>query len=72
VTLTWAAGSGSAPTSYTIMARLSATGPVIASLPVTGNTTTVAAPPGTYFVTIVANNAAGSSAQSNQITIVVP
>ena len=71
VTLTWTTPAGS-PTSYTILARLAPGGPVVAALPVTGNAVTVPAPAGTYFVTIVATNSLGSSAESNQITVVVP
>jgi hypothetical protein len=72
VMLTWSAGAGSSPTSYTILARFSPGGAVAMSVPVTGNSFTTAAPPGTYYVSVVANNGAGSSAESNQITLVVP
>jgi hypothetical protein len=30
------------------------------------------APPSTYFVSVVAANALGTSAESNQVTVVVP
>jgi hypothetical protein len=70
VTLSWSAPAGTE--SYTIRARLTPGGPVIASLTLTGNTITVPAGPGTYLVTIAANNSLGSSAESNQITVSVP
>jgi hypothetical protein len=73
VTLTWSAGSGGPVASYTIVARALPNGPIIASLPgVPGTTLTVPAPPGTYLVNVIAVNALGSSAESNQITVVVP
>ncbi len=72
VTLTWSAGAGSAATSYTILARFSPSGPVAMSVPVSGNSLTTAAPAGTYYLSVVANNATGSSPESNQITLVVP
>jgi hypothetical protein len=71
VTLSWTTPSRS-PTSYTIRARYTTGGPIIASLPVTGNTVTVPAPPGSYLVTVLATNALGSSAESNQVSVVVP
>jgi hypothetical protein len=70
VTLSWSAPAGAA--SYTIRARLTPGGPVIASLTLSGNTITVPASPGNYLVTIAANNSLGSSAESNQITVIVP
>jgi hypothetical protein len=71
VTLRWSAVANAA--SYTVLARLSASSPIIASLPVTGGTTvTVPAPRGTYHVTVVSNNGLGTSAESNPITVVVP
>jgi hypothetical protein len=73
VTLSWVAGAGSVPTSYTILARLSAAGPVIASVSATGTSATFSnVASGTYFVTVTAQNAQGTSAASNQITLVVP
>jgi hypothetical protein len=69
VTLTWTASANS-PTAYTILAGLGP-GQTIVSLPVSGATTTlqVNAPPGTYFVRVVASNADGSSSPSNEITV---
>jgi hypothetical protein len=73
VTLSWAPpASGGSPTSYLIQARLPGSAAVIAALSVTGTSVTVPAGAGTYLVTIAAINAAGSSAESNQITVVVP
>jgi hypothetical protein len=72
VTLSWAPpASGGTPTGYIIRARLPGSAAVIASLNATGTSVTVPAGPGTYLVTIAAANGAGSSAESNQITVVV-
>lgn len=71
VTFNWSAATGA--TSYTIIARSSPTGGVIASLPgLTSTTFSVNAPPGTYFITVAANNSAGQSAESNQVQVIVP
>ena len=73
VTLSWAPpASGGPPTSYTIRARLPGSATVVAALPVTGTSVTVPAGSGTYVVTISAANGAGSSAESNPITVIVP
>jgi hypothetical protein len=73
VTFTWQPGQdGPPPTSYTIGAALVPGGPVVASLPVSGTTITVPAPPGTYFVRVIAHNDVGSSEASNEVTVVVP
>jgi hypothetical protein len=72
VSLSWVPGAGGTPASYIVRARLSPGGPVIASLPVSGTSMSVSAPPGTYFVTVVAENALGTSAESNSIPVVVP
>jgi hypothetical protein len=73
VSLNWSAPtSGSAPTSYTVLVRLSPTGPVIASLPgVTSTSFSIPAPPGTYYLTVTAVNGAGQSDESNQVQVVV-
>jgi hypothetical protein len=71
VTLRWTAVGNAA--SYTVLARFEGSPVIIASLPVAGGTTvTVPAPRGRYLVTVVANNGQGTSAESNQITVVVP
>ena len=69
VTLTWTA-SQNAPTQYTVLAGF-APGQTIVNFPLNGATTSVsvAAPPGTYYVRIVASNADGSSAPSNEIVV---
>jgi hypothetical protein len=72
VTLSWSPPtSGTAPSRYTLVARLQGSPAVVATLPVTGTSTTVPAPPGTYVVSVVAVNGAGTSAESNQVTVVV-
>lgn len=73
VTLSWQPGpDGPAPTSYTLIASVVPGGPSVATLPMTGLTVTVPAPPGTYFVRVRAQNDVGSSDFSNEITVVVP
>jgi hypothetical protein len=74
VTLAWSQGGGGPPTAYTIIARFTTNGPVIASLPVSAGATSISvtAPPGTYFVSVAASNAVGTSAESNQVIVVVP
>jgi hypothetical protein len=73
VSLTWAPpASGGAPTGYVVLARLPGSPAVIASLPVGGTSVSASAPPGTYVVSIQAVNGAGTSPESNQITVVVP
>ncbi len=70
VTLSWTTVQGN-PTGYVVVARYAATGPPIATLPVAGTSLTVAAPPGVYLVSVVAVNAAGVGAESNQIVVAV-
>lgn len=71
VTMRWSGVSNAS--SYTVLARLPGSPAVVASLPVAGGTTvSVAAPPGTYVVSVVAHNGQGTSAESNQVTVVVP
>jgi hypothetical protein len=71
VTLSWTPGGGVAA-QYGVLARLSPAGPIVVVLPVSSQSLTVTAPPGTYYVTVVAANAAGVSAESNQIVVNVP
>lgn len=74
VRLDWSAPTtGGVPTSYTIIARSSESGPVFASVPI-GNLlgATVNAPNGSYFVTVRASNASGSGPESAGITVEVP
>jgi hypothetical protein len=70
--LTWARGSGGAPAEYGVLARLAPAGPVVAVLRSPGPSLSVAAPPGEYYVSVVAGNVAGVSAESNQIVVTVP
>jgi hypothetical protein len=70
VTLQWSAVAGAA--GYTVLARYPGSPAIIASLPVSATTITVPAPPGSYIVTVVAQNGLGTSAESNAITVVVP
>ncbi len=73
VSLSWAMGtSGGSPTGYIVLARAPGSSSIIASLPVGGTTLAVPAPRGTYLVTVVATNGAGTSPESNQITVTVP
>lgn len=73
VTLSWTpAPTGPPATSYVITVSLSAGGSAIATVPVGGTIVSASALPGTYFVRVTAVNAAGASAPSNEITVVVP
>lgn len=74
VTLAWTAPAGVLPTSYTVVAGRApgASDIVVFS---TGTTTTglaAPAPPGTYYVRVIATNACGQSGASNEVTVVVP
>lgn len=74
VNINWTAPTtGGAPTSYTVIARQVAGGPVIATLPV-GNVlgTSVPAPNGTFHVTVQASNASGPGPESAGVTFSVP
>ncbi len=72
VTLSWSPAAGA--TSYALVARFAGSAAVIATLPgLTGTSAYVPnAPPGVYAVTVVAVNAAGYSAESNAVIVVVP
>ena len=57
--------TGGLPTNYTIFARLAPGGGVVATLPLgQSNQVTVNAPGGSFFVTALAGNAAGTSTES--------
>ncbi len=72
VTMNWfPSHTGGFPVSYTVRASQTSGGPVIASLTSTSTTLTVPAPPGTYYVRVVANNAHGTSTVSNERVITV-
>jgi hypothetical protein len=70
VTLTWLPSGP--PSGYVVVARLTPAGPPVAVLPVGATSISVAAPPGTFYVSVVAVSAGGVSPESNQITVVVP
>lgn len=73
VSLSWSAGSGSAPSSYTLVARMSPGGPPIATVPLGGTSQSFSnVPAGTYYLELTAANAAGTSPPSAQVTLVVP
>ncbi len=73
VSMAWTpSSSGGAATAYVLLARYPGSGAVIATLPVGGTSTAVPAPRGTYVVSVIAANAAGHSAESNQRTVTVP
>lgn len=71
VTLTWQAGSGCAPTGYEVRAGSSPGLTNVARLAIgaTGSSFQVNAPPGSYFVTVVARNAFGTSHPSNEVRV---
>jgi hypothetical protein len=74
VNINWTAPTtGGMPTDYTVLARLTPGGGVVASLPV-GNVlgTSVAAPNGTFHVTVQASNASGPGPESPGVTFSVP
>ena len=75
-TFSWTAPlSGGAPTGYLLLADTSPGFTVpIAALPLPASPTSVAIPgipAGTYYVRLVAQNAGGTSASSNEVTVVV-
>jgi YVTN family beta-propeller protein len=75
-TFTWSApSSGGAPNGYTLVAGLTpGFTAVIASLPLAAAPTSSAipgVPPGTYYVRILAQNAGGTSAASNEVVLTV-
>jgi len=78
VTLSWAppanaaAATAATPSSYTVYARLPGSSAVVATLPVGGTSVTVPASPGAYVVSVVAHSPAGTSPESNQVSVVVP
>jgi hypothetical protein len=75
VALAWSApASGPPPTSYTLVVGSQTGGADILVLP-TGTTATstgASAPPGTYYVRVLAQNPCGVSGVSNEIVVVVP
>ena len=71
VTLRWSAGAGSSPSHYVLNATNQPGGPSVGSLAVDGPSMTVTAPPGSFYITVTAVNAAGTSSVSNQIHVLV-
>ncbi len=73
VTLSWAAGSGGPPAAFTLAAALSTGGTPIVTVPLTGTAVSfTGVPAGRYFLRLTASNAAGTSAPSNEVVLVVP
>ena len=73
VGLSWTPGGGGAPTSYTLLVSATSGGAPFLSVPLTGTSIGFGGvPSGTYFLRLVATNGLGSSAPSNQVTLVVP
>jgi len=73
VTLAWTPGGGGAPSSYSLAASVTPGGATVASLPLTGTAVAIpGVPRGTYFARLRAHNAAGVSAPSNEVAIVIP
>lgn len=74
VTLTWNASAGACPaTGYVVQAGSSPGASNLAVLNVAATTSlSVNAPAGTYYVRVIATNAAGGSAASNEVVVVVP
>jgi hypothetical protein len=73
VNLSWTPGGGGAPTGYTLTATATPSGSPLATVPLTGTSASFpGVPSGTYYLRLTAANAAGTSASSNQVTLVVP
>jgi predicted phage tail protein len=72
VNLTWESGGGCAATNYVVQAG-SAPGSANLAVVNAGNVTsfTATAPPGLYYLRVIAQNAFGSSGASNQVTLTV-
>ena len=74
LSVSWGAPtSGGAPTGYTLVARTALNGPVVVALPV-GNVLSfsTAAPNGTFFLSLAATNASGTSLESLVTTVTLP
>ena len=73
VSLSWSPGGGGVPTSYVLVASTSPGGPAIVTVPLSGTSAAFAGvPSGTYYLKLIAVNGVGSSAPSNQVTLLVP
>ncbi|MFN7977486.1 MAG: hypothetical protein U0P30_05075 [Vicinamibacterales bacterium] len=74
ISLSWTPpATGGAATGYTLIARTAVGGPVLLALPL-GNVTSfsVAAPNGTFVLSLAASNASGTGAESSPVTVTVP
>ena len=73
VSLSWSAGSGGAPTSYTLVASQTPGGAPLATVPLSGTSVTfTGVPSGIYYLRLTASNALGTSAASNEQVVAVP
>jgi hypothetical protein len=75
VGLQWQAPTiGAAPVGYTLTARRSEVGPIVATLPTGGSTSfsVSGVPDGTYFLSVTAANASGASPPSTNVVVRVP
>ena len=73
VSLSWGPGSGGAPTGYTLTASLTPGGAPIVTAPFASTGASFSGvPSGTYYLRLTASNAAGTSAPSAEVTVVVP
>ena len=73
VSLSWSPGAGAAPTSYVLTASVTPGGAAIATVPLSGTSAAFpGVPRGTYYLRLTAVNAAGASAPSATVTLVVP
>ena len=76
LSLAWAPpppGTGGTPTSYTLVARPSAGGPVLGTLPL-GNVTafSAAAPNGVFVLSLMATNAVGAGSETPGVAVTLP
>lgn len=72
VRVSWLAGSGSAPTSYLLVAALTPGGPPAVSAAVAGATASFSGVrSGTYFLRVYGVNAAGAGPPSNEVQLMV-
>jgi hypothetical protein len=74
VTLTWSPpSSGALPTGYTLVARMTVGGSVLATLPMGAATSfSVNAPDGTFVLSVTATNEHGAGPESAPVTVTVP
>ena len=74
LTMSWGLpATGAAPTGYTLIARLAAGAPPVVTLPLgTTRSFGVAAPNGTFILSLTATNASGTGPESAGVTVTVP